>query len=64
MERIGDGLLRFGKLKREQIEQIVSTQDTGDARLFGELAVGLDFMTIGDLIYYLRDTQQSEHDVV
>ena len=64
MERIGDGLLRFGKLRREQIEQIVNAQDTGDARLFGELAVGLGFVTVGDLLYYLRDTQQSEHEVV
>ena len=64
MERIGEGLMRSGKLTREQVDQIVSTQGNGDTRLFGELAVGLDYVTVGDLLHYLRDTQQSEHDVV
>ena len=64
MERIGEGLRRIGKLDGEQIDHVVTLQAEGDRRLFGEIAVGLDYMAVDDLIHYLRDTGQGEHDVV
>jgi len=62
MERIGEGLVRLGKLESDQVEEIVGKQGNGDNRLFGEIAVDLDFIHVEDLIYHL--TQQSELDVV
>jgi hypothetical protein len=63
MERIGEGLRRIGKLDDRQVEQVVSAQDNGDKRLFGEIAVNLDYISIGDLLCYLYDSRQSGHDV-
>ncbi len=62
MERIGEGLQRLGKLDSKQIERVVSVQNHGDNRLFGEIAVDLDYVSVNDLLYYLRDLRQSEHE--
>jgi hypothetical protein len=62
MERIGEGLLRLGRLESERVEQVVNIQKHGDNRLFGEIAVGLNFISVGDLLYYLHGTRQSGHD--
>lgn len=63
MERIGEGLQRLGKLEAKEIERVLSVQNHGDNRLFGEIAVDLDYVTVDDLLYYLRDAKQSEHEV-
>jgi hypothetical protein len=62
MERIGEDLLHAGKLERDQVEEIVGKQDNGDDRLFGEIAVDLNFIHIDDLLYYL--TRQSERSAL
>lgn len=63
MERIGESLKRMGKIGPEQIQRITSLQDRGDRRLFGEIAVDLDFVSVGDLLYCLRDPRRIEHEV-
>ena len=40
-ERIGDYLVRTGKLSQAQVEQVIRAQKAGDGRTFGEIAVGL-----------------------
>jgi hypothetical protein len=40
-ERVGDYLVRTGKLSQAQVEQVIRAQKAGDARTFGEIAVGL-----------------------
>ena len=40
-ERIGDYLVRTGKLSQAQVEQVIGAQKAGDGRAFGEIAVGL-----------------------
>jgi len=49
-ERIGDFLVRTGKLSQAQLEQVIGAQKAGDSRTFGEIAVELglvDKATIG-----------------
>lgn len=43
-ERIGDYLVRVGKITPAQVEQIIGAQKSGDARTFGQIAVGLGFV--------------------
>jgi hypothetical protein len=43
-ERIGDYLVRTGKLSQAQVEQVIRAQKAGDGRTFGEIAVGLGFV--------------------
>jgi hypothetical protein len=40
-ERIGDFLVRTGKLSQAQVDEVIRAQKAGDARTFGELAIGL-----------------------
>ena len=40
-ERIGDFLVRTGKLSQAQVDEVIRAQKAGDARTFGELATGL-----------------------
>ena len=49
-ERLGDFLVRTGKLSQAQLEQVIGAQKAGDSRTFGEIAVELglvDKATIG-----------------
>jgi hypothetical protein len=40
-ERIGDYLVRTGKMSQAQVEEVLRTQKAGDKRSFGEIAAGL-----------------------
>ena len=40
-ERIGDFLVRTGKLSQAQVEQVIRAQKAGDGRTFGEIAITL-----------------------
>ncbi len=44
-ERIGDYLLRTGAMKQAQIDEVIKAQKAGDKRTFGQLAVGLGYIT-------------------
>jgi hypothetical protein len=52
-EKIGEGLIRIGAMKRDQVEQVLQKQKAGDARLFGEIAVELGFVDVDAIISYL-----------
>jgi len=40
-ERIGDYLVRTGKLSQAVVGQVIGAQKAGDGRTFGQIAVGL-----------------------
>ena len=52
-ERIGDGLVRIGAMTEEQREKVLSLQNEGDGRLFGEIAVDLGFINDQAIMDYL-----------
>jgi hypothetical protein len=43
-EKIGDGLLRMGIMKKEQVDDILKKQNDGDERLFGLIAIELGYI--------------------
>ena len=52
--RIGDGLVRMGEMTEKQVGTVLKMQDEGDERLFGEIAVDLDFIDVGSVIRYME----------
>jgi hypothetical protein len=44
-ERIGDFLVRAKAMQQSQVDAVITAQKAGDARTFGEIAVGLGFVT-------------------
>lgn len=52
-ERIGEGLVKRGLLKQEQVQDVLLRQKAGDSRLFGEIAVEQKYIKIQDLIQFL-----------
>jgi len=45
-EKIGEFLLRIGVMTEYQVQEILSAQNAGDSRMFGEIAI--DFGYIND----------------
>jgi len=43
-ERIGDGLVRIGAITSEQRDKVLQMQNDGDERMFGEIAIDLEFI--------------------
>ena len=43
-ERIGDGLVRIGAMTAEQRDKVLQIQNDGDERMFGEVAIDLEFI--------------------
>ena len=43
-ERIGDGLVRIGAMTEEQRDKVLQMQNDGDERMFGEVAIDLEFI--------------------
>ncbi len=43
-ERIGEGLVRIGAMKQEEVDIVLSRQKKGDKRLFGEIAIELGYI--------------------
>ena len=56
--RIGDGMVKMGEMTRQQVKTVLEKQENGDHRLFGEIAVDLDFIDIDSVIRYM---ERSEH---
>lgn len=52
-ERIGDFLLRTGKLTQAQVEQVINAQKAGDSRTFGEIAAGLKLVDAATINAFL-----------
>lgn len=54
--RIGDGLVRMGEMTEEQVQDVLKAQRDGDSRLFGEIAVDMDFIDVGSVIRYMEQS--------
>ncbi len=54
--RIGDGMVKLGEMTSEQVIEVLQRQKDGDSRLFGEIAVDLDYIDIGSVIRYLEQS--------
>ncbi len=52
--RIGEGLVRMGEMTEEQVLKVLESQKNGDKRLFGEIAVDMDFIDVGSVIRYME----------
>jgi hypothetical protein len=53
-EKIGQALVRRDVMKQEEVDAVIKLQKAGDPRLFGEIAIDLEFLDVRDLIDYLR----------
>lgn len=53
-ENIGEGLIRIGAMKREQVETVLTRQRSGDKRLFGEIAIELGYVDDLAIKKYLK----------
>ena len=52
-ETIGEGLIRLGIMTKDQVDDVLKKQKEGDARRFGDLAIGLGHISKADLQSYL-----------
>ena len=52
-ERIGDGLVRIGAMTEGQRDTVLKMQDNGDERMFGEIAIDLEFIDDQAILDYL-----------
>ncbi len=53
-EKIGDGLVRIGAMTEEQRNQVIEKQQSGDGRMFGEIAIELDFINDKIIMDYIN----------
>ena len=54
--RIGEGMVKMGEMTEAQVDIVLQKQKDGDSRLFGEIAVDLDFIDIGSVIRYMEQS--------
>ncbi len=52
-EKIGEGLIRIGAIKKEAVDDVLSRQTAGDKRLFGEIAIDLGYIDDQAIMDYL-----------
>jgi hypothetical protein len=53
-EKIGDNLVKIGAMTQEQVDDILHRQKNGDTRLFGEIAIELNYINDDVLAEYLE----------
>jgi hypothetical protein len=52
--KIGEGLVKMGEMTEEQVQLVLKEQENGDKRLFGEIAVDMEFVDLDGIIRYLE----------
>jgi hypothetical protein len=53
-EKIGEGLVRIGAMKKNDVDDVLRRQKDGDKRLFGEIAVECSYVDVDVIIDYLK----------
>lgn len=53
-DRIGDNLVKIGAMNQDQVEDVLKRQKEGDNRLFGEIAIELQYIDDDVLSAYLE----------
>jgi len=58
-EKIGEFLVKIGAMKQWQVEDILVVQQSGDTRMFGELAIAFGYIDDKALLKYVETRQPS-----
>ncbi len=53
-EKIGEGLVRIGAMTEEQRNEVIEKQNAGDERMFGEVAIELEFINDEIIMEYIN----------
>lgn len=53
-ERIGDNLVKIGAMTQDQVKEVLKRQNDGDDRLFGEIAIELEYIDDDVIAAYLE----------
>ena len=53
-EKIGENLLKIWAITQEQVNDVLQRQQEGDSRLFGEIAIELEYIDDDVLAEYLK----------
>jgi len=53
-DRIGDNLVKIGAMTQEQVDDVLQRQRKGDSRLFGEIAIDLEYIDDDVIAEYLE----------
>ena len=54
MDKIGDNLIQIGAMTQEQVDDVLARQKAGDDRMFGEIAIELNYIDDEVLASYLE----------
>jgi hypothetical protein len=57
--RIGENLVAIGAMTMDQVNDVLGKQQAGDGRLFGEIAIELDYIDDEVLASYLEGKHSS-----
>ena len=60
-EKIGEFLVKIGAMKQWQVEDILVVQQSGDTRMFGELAIAFGYIDDKALAKYVESHQPAQH---
>ena len=53
-DRIGDNLVKIGAMTQNQVNDVLQRQKDGDSRLFGEIAIELEYIDDDVIVAYLE----------
>ncbi|MBN2051832.1 MAG: hypothetical protein JW760_15375 [Spirochaetales bacterium] len=54
--KIGQGLVKMGEMTEDQVQEILTLQEKGDQRLFGEIAVDTGYIDLLSVIRYMESS--------
>ena len=57
-ERIGDNLVKIGAMTQDQVKEVLQRQNDGDDRLFGEIAIELEYIDDDVIAAYLEQKRE------
>ena len=57
--RIGENLVAIGAMTTDQVNDVLAKQQAGDGRLFGEIAIELNYIDDNVLASYLEGKHSS-----
>jgi len=63
-EKIGDFLVKIGAMKSWQVEDILIVQQSGDARIFGEIAIALGYIDDRALRQYVESQRGQKQEAL
>jgi hypothetical protein len=58
IEKIGEFLVKIGAMKQWQVEDILIVQQSGDTRMFGEIAIAFGYIDDRQLMRYVESDEE------